>query len=419
MSLALTLALTLVPLATPRAGDVGGAAPPRLRRASGPNLVARCLWGEQGWRAVVLGLELDDPDARRFALHDLREHQRLHGWVGDLGDGLSWMISVPASCPPAALFELSEGELAPASGELYGIYRLLARVFAEAGHVERALPFLEAIRAGVPPVSPAPPVSSGPAADGSADPCDGVELAAARVLQRAGEWERALDVLDRPRERSAVPHRAEDLARMTSLLELGRVEELERLVVRGLGNGDECRPLELLIEGWRRAGVSLGIDHLIGAAEARLGRPLGEEDRARLDALWDIAVGHRRVLESAPRYAGPELVSLLGGGAHVDDVLERLEAAGTDLVDDLLEHLTALLAAPETGDGGVARALARVLAETGDARALPVLEGLEGLEGPAEPGGLDGPVVALPQSLLERWRAANALRRDLAEEQPR
>jgi hypothetical protein len=191
---------------------------------------------------------------------------------------------------------------------------------------------------------------------------------------------------------------------MKSLLELGRIDELERLVVRELATSDDCAPLELLIDGWSRVGAPNGVDHLVGRVESRLGRPASEKLRTRIEALWAAATRHRGVLAMSPRYAGPQLTALLDRGDHRRDVLARFEAGGTDMVDDLLARLTALLGSSSLEDARKVYELVAVLAETGDPRVLPALESL-GSDHPANP--------------LARWRAANALRRDLAEERQR
>ena len=347
-----------------------------------PDLVARCTWAERGWQAVSAVSALRDEGALERARANLAEHARLHGWVGEIGDGHSWLIETTASCPPAALFELGRADRALP----LDVTEPLARVFAENGYADLALDVLSA---------PGAPEGAGEAS--GASPARR-SLARARVLADAGRWSEVLVLL--PTNDAGA---TESELRMRALAALDRADELEALVLgrlaAGLSSGaHDCRALELLMDVWERTGNMQRSAVLPARVEALTGVPLDEDAEREVLALRDDALRHRFILGLDPTTARRQLIALLASGDHRHHVLERIETHGTDEIDALVEELILMIGRPDSSRAHTLWALVEVLAETGDQRVLPTLEVL-GDEGATRP--------------LERWHAANRLRREL------
>ncbi len=372
-------------------------------------LAARCVWAERGWRCEALSVDQHGKGPlAASALESLAEHRRLHGW-GSLDDGgPSWMVSVPASCPPAALGEFARRELPVPTGDLVRVYRELALVLAKNRVTEGARRFLDAVM-----LPPGGAKLEGERALAVRD--------AARVLCAAKEWERALERLADfdPNVQNVVPgaggfdsragSAASSLRETTALLRarcligLGRTQELEDLCAARITDGGSfepsCRWIEILLEGWEDAGVPPRRESLIEALSTRFaGRPSLGARIIQLDALWEVALRHRRLLALGEPHVFPHVLDLLDAGDHRQDVLERIAAAGPQSLDALIS-----LARDLRRDDPREHRLYGVLAATGDERVLPLLE--ERFPDREE-------ITA--ELRFEAWEEAHALRRDLA-----
>jgi len=383
----LLLALTALLLAPAPAAALENAWV-NARSAEVPGLSARCTWAERGWSPAALALAGGiDQAALRFALEDYQEHARLHGWVGEPGDGLSSLVTEPARCPPAALIELSRFDLDHLNEGQARALGMLARAFAENGHVDNAVALLDHLRVGSllePELLRAEHLQ------------DTATWQAARLFEQAERWDDALLYLNGLHSTGRWIQLAIDRSRAHSLAELGRVEELEQLVLLNLIADSSCRPLEYLLETWERTGSTKGLDSLLAATSRSVLDPFA---KARLQAMivlrYNSAMQHRRVLAMQPELALEQLPSLLDGGEHHHEVHVALRANGPSAVTYLQRRAVELVA----GQPPLSHELRAVLAETG----LPELA--EFIE------NIDEESLGFPY--LELWSAARDLRDDL------
>ncbi len=381
---ALALAALAIPVETPTSD-------------AGLSLTARCRWAERGWRAELLGIDLHtDPAAVESAHGAQREHVRLHGWTAFGGSGHSTWIDSQATCPPAALAALTQRELPPPHDGVYDLYRDFALVLARNGLFETALRYLESAR----------PVSVD--RDDPSDVRRSYEAWSLRdrvhVLVAAGEWDRALAAFEEFRpapgctDDVAATVEALGLVRARCLLELGRTEELEALTVEHLVrtgvDAPTCAWVEILIEGWKRAGLPRGREHLLQPLRVQ-GHPV-----RLIEELWDTAERHDRLLAGERFFDVTHFAELLDEGDHEREVCERIAAAGPGGLAALIR-----LAKDIPYDDVRAHGLYRVLASTGDPRVLPLLE-----------ARLPDRDAFLSGLRLDTWERARGLREDLGGE---
>ena len=383
------LLLILLPLfAAP--GAHSAASGPRTITAESnvPGLAARCLWAERGWTSATLAFGgSTDPSAIRFAREQLDEHARLHGWIGDAGDGLSFLVTQTATCPPAALVEFSQLERVRLSERQAAAFGMLARAFAENGHVDRAVELLDELRS-----------------ESIIDPIllrarqlrDAATWQAGRLLEQAGRWESALLYLDELRSTERFDQLALDRSRAHCLAELGRISQLESLVYGNLMSDTSCQLLELLLDAWDRSDSPKGLEELLIESAQSITDPFA---KARLQAAvvvrFNSALQHRRVLALRPEFALEQLPSLLDGGDHHLEVQLALRAIGPAAVPYIQKHADNL----STDQLRLNHELYAILAATG----LPDLEDVI--------RNVDEESRGFPY--LEIWRAARALREDL------
>ena len=349
-----------------------------------PGLAARCIWAERGWVSATLAF---GKSSVRFAREELDEHARLHGWIGQAGDGLSFLVTQTAACPPAALVELSQLERVRLDEQQAAAFGKLARAFAENGHVDRAVQLLDELRS-----------------DSALDPSllrarqlrDAASWQAARLFEQAGRWENALVYLDELRSTERFDQLAIDRSRAHCLAELGRVNQLESLVIANLMSDASCHLLELLLGAWERSDSPKGLEELLVESAPSIIDPFA---KARLQAAvvirFNAALQHRRVLELQPEFALEQLPSLLAGGTHHREVQLALHAIGPSAVAYLQKRAENL--SPDQLQ--LNHELHAILAETG----LPELEDVI--------RDVDEESHGFPY--LEIWRAAQALREHL------
>ncbi len=316
----------------------------------------------------------------------------MHGWVGDAGEELHALVTQRASCPPAALAELSRLERRLTSDAEAGAFGMLARALAENGHTDRAVSILDELRHALDEES---------GMRGRRQVQDSLTWQTARLLERAKRWESALEIFD---ELSAT-NRWDDLAinrsRAHCLLELAdsapnRLVQLEQLVFDNLTSDSSCTLLETLLAAWSRSSSRKGLADLAAGTVHSIRDPFSKvRTQAVIDARWNAAVSHRRALALPELLALEDLTRLIASGNHRREVQASLRAIGPSAIAYLRERANALSA----DQLHLFHELYSALAESG----LPELESTIKAVNESSPG--------FPY--LEIWREANALRVDL------
>lgn len=358
---------------------------------------ARCLWTERGWRVEELGLErAGDPASVAAAREAFEAHRRLHGWRG-FGRGTAWVVSQPASCPPAALGRLvPDGEAARGPAELE---RELALVFAMNGLARHADRLLAALAEGDGTRAPSPEARAE------------LALERARLAASGGAWPRVLDALEdlRPAAPSVEALEALDgeaaLLRARALFALARPAEAERMLLERVAAGGARTPSCAWTEAALDAGRSP--EDLFAPLAGVVGLATGEASSAlaRLARAVGDARLHRRLLARDAQHALPGALDALERGDHGEDVLELLALGG----EPALAAALALAAEAADSDPRLPRLL-DLLAETGDPRAAALVERALPDEPAADARSAGG---AAPRRRAA-WSAAAELLRDLA-----